>query len=175
MTRRRVTVLDGSRYAAAILALDQLKSVLETISPDEAEIVILRYGLRDGVPHSRAETAKILGFSGAEVLRREADAFRRIRRPLRSSVLRDYLDSDQATVPDQVRARIMGGADGPAVDRCERHGYFELAAGSALCSECPCPVTPARSVASDLGRPRRYCSDACRQASYRARKAKPVS
>lgn len=144
MTRRRVTVLDGSRHVTAV--------------------VTLRYGLRDGVPRSRAEAAAILGLSAADVLHREAAAFRKMRHPSRSHVLRDYLGSDQAAVPGRVR--IMGEADAPAVDRCERHGYFELATGAVLCAVCPCPVTPT----SDLGRPRRHCSDACRQASYRRRR-----
>jgi hypothetical protein len=139
----------------------------------------LRYGLRDGTPRSRAETAAILGLSAAQVLSREADAFRRMRHPGQSRFLRDYLGSDQAAVPDRARARIMGEADAPAVSRCARHGYFELATGSALCSVCPCPVTPVRSVATDLGRPRHYCSNACRQASYRqrhqARRSGPIT
>ena len=164
MTRRRVTVVDGSRRLAAVLALEQLRSVLATLPPQEAEVIVLRFGLRDSMPRSRAETAAILSLLGADVLHLETAAFRRLRHPSRSGVLRDYLDSDQAVVPDRVRAGIMGGAEGPAVGQCARHGYFALAAGSILCSMCPCPV------ASGFGRPRHYCSNACRQASYRARK-----
>jgi hypothetical protein len=171
VTRRRVTEFDGTRHVTAVLALDQLMSVLRTLPTVEAEIVTLRYGLRDGIPRSRAETAAILDLSVADVLRREADAFRLMRHPSRSWVLRDYAGSDLATVPDPVRARIMGEAAAPPVGRCERHGYFGLVTGAILCEVCPCPITPT----SDLGRPRRHCSDACRQASYRARKGKPVS
>ncbi|MBE1493395.1 hypothetical protein H4696_000495 [Amycolatopsis lexingtonensis] len=170
MTRRRATVVDGSHRLAAILALEQLKSTLATLSAAQAEVVVLRYGLRDNIPRSRAETAAALSVHVAEVLRLEAAAIRKLRHPSRSGVLRDYLDSDQAVVPDRVRAGIMGGTDAPELGRCPRHGYFELAEGSILCSMCPCPVTPARSATSDLGRPRHYCSNACRQASYRARK-----
>ncbi|WP_370962041.1 hypothetical protein [Amycolatopsis sp. cg9] len=147
----------------------ELRSVLATLSATQAEIIVLRFGLRDSIPRSRAETAAILSLPGADVLRLEASAFARLRDPARSDVLRDYLDSDQAVVPDRVRAKIMGGAETPELGQCPRHGYFELAAGSILCSMCPCPVTPPRSATSDFGRPRHYCSDACRQASYRAR------
>jgi len=171
VTRRRVAEFDGTRHVTAVLALDQVKAVLETLSSAEAEIVILRYGLRDDIPRSRAEVAAILGLSVADVLRREAGAVRKMRHRSRSWVLRDYADSDLAVVPERVRAEIMGEADLPAVGHCERHGYFGLVTGAALCSVCPCPITPI----SDFGRPRRHCSDACRQASYRARKAKPVS
>jgi hypothetical protein len=149
--------------------LDQLQSVLRTLPAVEAQIIVLRYGLRNGTPLTRAEAAANLDLSAAEVLRLEADAFRRMRHPSRSQVLVDYVDSDPVSLPDGVRARIMGQADAPAVGRCARHGYFELATGSTLCSVCPCPVTPARAAAPDLGRPRRHCSNACRQASYRQR------
>ncbi|WP_196425315.1 sigma factor-like helix-turn-helix DNA-binding protein [Amycolatopsis camponoti] len=165
-----MTVLDGSRHVTAVLTLAQLESVLESLSCRQAELVTLRYGLRDGAPRSRAETAALLGLSAAQVTRLEEEAFRLMRHPSRSQHLRDYVDSDVAVVPDTVRAGIMGKADAPTLGRCARHGYFELATGSALCSICPCPITAARSAASHLGRPRDYCSNACRQASYRRRR-----
>ncbi|MEU7791513.1 sigma factor-like helix-turn-helix DNA-binding protein [Amycolatopsis sp. NPDC049159] len=171
MTRRRATVVDGSRRLAAVLALEQLKSALATLSARQAEIIVLRFGLRDNIPRSRAEAAAILSLRLADVSRLETAALRQLRHPSRSGVLRDYLDSDQAVVPDRVRGEIMGGTEAVKLGHCARHGYFELAPGSILCSMCPCPVTPPRSATSDLGRPRHYCSNACRQASYRLRKA----
>ncbi|UOX92618.1 hypothetical protein MUY14_19070 [Amycolatopsis sp. FBCC-B4732] len=171
MTRRRVTVVDGSRRLDAVLALEQLKSALDMLPPSQAEIIVLRFGLRDGVPRSRAEAAAILSVRLDDVLRREAAALGKLRARWRLTALRDHLDSDHAVVPDRVRAKIMGWTETPELGLCPRHGYFEPAEGAILCSTCPCPVTPARSVTSELGRPRRYCSNACRQASYRVRKA----
>ncbi|MFD7978762.1 hypothetical protein [Streptomyces sp. NPDC059071] len=42
---------------------------------------------------------------------------------------------------------------------------------ATLCGQCGCPIEATGSPYGNAGRPRRYCSNACRQAAYRARRA----
>ncbi|RSD20894.1 hypothetical protein [Amycolatopsis eburnea] len=42
----------------SIVALEQLKSILATLPPAEAEVIVLRFGLRDSIPRSRARCGR---------------------------------------------------------------------------------------------------------------------
>jgi len=62
----------------------------------------------------------------------------------------------------ETMARILGARIGDYATHCERHGTYSLVGG---CAECPCSAGVDR-----LGRPRLYCSNACRQAAHRRRR-----
>ncbi|MFC0436483.1 sigma factor-like helix-turn-helix DNA-binding protein [Kutzneria buriramensis] len=177
MTRRRATPRDETRHVAALLLLQQMNSVLHTLRPRDAEVIALLYGLRDGLARSRADVAASLDLTRDEVRQIESRAMSSLRHPTRAQVVRDYLDGPgHVLVPDAVRAQLLGRPEPHwTTGHCDRHGAWRAVITSLVtCAVCPCPLTPqgpvtTRSTIKEFGRPRRYCSDACRQAAYRQR------
>ncbi|MFS0696749.1 hypothetical protein [Streptomyces nitrosporeus] len=82
-----------------------------------------------------------------------------LRHPSRSQRLRDVLyDSDEgALIVDKGLRDLI------------RSWHLEETFAS-LCRQCGQPMETIGSVYANVGRPRRYCSNACRQSAYRARK-----
>ncbi|MDR0486076.1 MAG: sigma-70 family RNA polymerase sigma factor, partial [Elusimicrobiota bacterium] len=70
----------------------ELKKVLNTLSPREAEIISLRYGIGIGYPSTLEEVGKKFGVTRERVRQIEAKAIRKLRHPSRSKSLREYLD-----------------------------------------------------------------------------------
>ena len=73
------------------------------------------------------------------------------------------------------------GLDGVTVEwvRCDLHGMQHVISTAAKCQGCPCELprwgnrlaeTGQYGVDEGVGRPRKYCSDACRQRAYRQRR-----
>jgi RNA polymerase primary sigma factor len=71
---------------------DQLRSVLATLSAREASIVELRYGLTDGRPRTLDEISRVHGVTRERIRQIESKTMAKLRHPLRSRPLRDYLD-----------------------------------------------------------------------------------
>jgi RNA polymerase primary sigma factor len=71
---------------------DQLRSVLATLSAREASIVELRYGLTDGRPRTLDEISRVHGVTRERIRQIESKTVAKLRNPLRSRPLRDYLD-----------------------------------------------------------------------------------
>ncbi|NOZ05773.1 MAG: RNA polymerase sigma factor [Chloroflexi bacterium] len=71
----------------------ELEQVLSTISPREARILRLRFGLLDGHTHTLEELGQKFGLTRERIRQIEGDALRRLRHPSRSRRLRDYLHS----------------------------------------------------------------------------------
>jgi len=61
------------------------------------------------------------------------------------------------------------GLTEPPLLVCPRHGLVEAGPGLQECPECPCRLPHPHDDAHP-GRPRRFCSSACRQSAYRRRK-----
>jgi RNA polymerase primary sigma factor len=70
----------------------ELKKVLNTLTPREAEIISLRYGIEVGYPSTLEEVGKKFGVTRERVRQIEAKAIRKLRHPSRSKPLREYLD-----------------------------------------------------------------------------------
>ena len=84
----------GSQPAEAVshaMLRQQLMEILETLSPREAKVLRLRYGLDDGRPRTLEEVGKEFNVTRERVRQIEAKALRKIRNPNRSSKLRDFL------------------------------------------------------------------------------------
>ena len=84
----------GSQPAEAVsqaMLRQQLMEILGTLSPREAKVLRLRYGLDDGRPRTLEEVGKEFNVTRERVRQIEAKALRKIRNPNRSSKLRDFL------------------------------------------------------------------------------------
>ena len=69
---------------------DQLKEILDELSPKEREILKLRHGLEDGIYHTLEEVGKKFGVTRERIRQIEAKALERIRTHDKAKHLRSY-------------------------------------------------------------------------------------
>jgi RNA polymerase primary sigma factor len=70
---------------------DKMEAVLATLSPREANILRLRFGLVNGRTYTLKEVGQEFGLTRERIRQIEIEALRRMRHPCRSRQLRDYL------------------------------------------------------------------------------------
>jgi len=73
------------------LLRDKVEEVLSTLSPREANILRLRFGLVNGRAYTLKEVGQKFGLTRERIRQIESQALRRLRHPCRSRQLRDYL------------------------------------------------------------------------------------
>jgi len=73
------------------LLREKVEEVLSTLSPREARILRLRFGLHNGRPYTLEEVGQKFGLTRERIRQIEGKALRRLRHPRRSRQLRDYL------------------------------------------------------------------------------------
>ncbi len=74
------------------LLRDKIEEVLSTLSPREARILRLRFGLHNGRPYTLEEVGQKFGLTRERIRQIEGKALRRLRHPRRARQLRDYLN-----------------------------------------------------------------------------------
>jgi RNA polymerase primary sigma factor len=79
-----------SQIAARKLLRDQLKDILEELSPREQKILRMRFGLEDGVTHTLEEVGQEFGVTRERIRQIEAKALEKIRRHKHLPKLRGY-------------------------------------------------------------------------------------
>ncbi len=83
--------MEPNELAGREMLREQLDEVLRSLTPREAEVLELRFGLVDGTPHTLEEVGARFGVTRERIRQIETKAIRRLRHPARSSRLRDYL------------------------------------------------------------------------------------
>jgi RNA polymerase primary sigma factor len=78
--------------AESILMADDIRGVLSTLTPREREILILRYGLKDGQQRTLEQVGKLVGITRERTRQIELKALRALRQSDITTKLRDYLD-----------------------------------------------------------------------------------
>ncbi len=78
--------------ASHTLLKEQLAEVLATLTPREAKVLSLRFGLEDGHPRTLEEVGKEFDVTRERIRQIEAKALRKLRHPSRSKKLKDFLD-----------------------------------------------------------------------------------
>ena len=78
--------------ASHTLLKEQLAEVLSTLTPREAKVLSLRFGLEDGHPRTLEEVGKEFDVTRERIRQIEAKALRKLRHPSRSKKLKDFLD-----------------------------------------------------------------------------------
>ena len=81
-----------SEEASYTLLREQLEDVLSTLTPREEEVLRMRFGLRDGKPHTLEEVGKEFDVTRERIRQIESKALRKLRHPSRSKKLRDFLN-----------------------------------------------------------------------------------
>ena len=77
--------------AAYTLLREQLEDVMKTLTPREAKVLKLRFGLDDGRTRTLEEVGKEFNVTRKRIRQIEAKALRKLRHPSRSKKLRDYM------------------------------------------------------------------------------------
>ena len=77
--------------AAYTLLREQLEEVMKTLTPREAKVLKLRFGLEDGKSRTLEEVGKEFNVTRERIRQIEAKALRKLRHPSRSKKLRDYM------------------------------------------------------------------------------------
>jgi hypothetical protein len=166
VTRRRSTPNGPIARLAAEEGADILLRVLDDVlSEREAPVVALRFGLGDGEPKTLDEIGKVYGVTRERI--------------------RQILDKAMQRLRDHPRTRVLGVYDETGeridiIDAGKRRPdvysqiMFEMWLNNRIsCGNCGQPDFASRSDFG--GRPRKYCSNKCRQASYRERRARSSS
>ena len=78
--------------ASHTMLREQLSDVLSTLTPREAKVLKLRFGLEDGRSRTLEEVGKEFNVTRERIRQIEAKALRKLRHPSRSRKLKDYLD-----------------------------------------------------------------------------------
>ena len=78
--------------AAYTMLKEQLEEVMSTLTPREAKVLKLRFGLEDGKARTLEEVGKEFNVTRERIRQIEAKALRKLRHPSRSKKLRDYMN-----------------------------------------------------------------------------------
>jgi RNA polymerase primary sigma factor len=80
-----------SQTAYENMLRERVEQVLSTLSPREARILRLRFGLENGHPYTLEEVGQKFGLTRERIRQIEGKALRRLRHPCRSRLLKDYM------------------------------------------------------------------------------------
>ena len=78
--------------AAYTMLKEQLEDVMTTLTPREAKVLKLRFGLEDGKARTLEEVGRVFDVTRERIRQIEAKALRKLRHPSRSKKLRDYMN-----------------------------------------------------------------------------------
>jgi RNA polymerase primary sigma factor len=73
------------------LLREQMRTILNSLNHRERKVLEMRFGLKDGKGHTLEEVGQAFGVTRERIRQIEAKALRKLRHPLRSRKLRDYL------------------------------------------------------------------------------------
>ncbi len=71
---------------------EEIEKVLKTLQPREAEILRLRFGLKDGTVHTLEQLGQIFGITRERVRQIEKRAIIKLRHPKRSAKLKEFVE-----------------------------------------------------------------------------------
>jgi DNA-binding CsgD family transcriptional regulator len=79
---------------------EKVGELLETLTPREAKVIAMHFGLRGYSAHSLVEVARSLDVTAERIRQIEAKALRKLRHPSRRKIVRDYLTKTGETKYD---------------------------------------------------------------------------
>jgi RNA polymerase primary sigma factor len=81
---------EASELVDRQLLADQLRHALDALTPREATIMAMRFGLYDGNPHTLDEIGRALGLTRERIRQLEKQSLSKLRHPSRAQPLLDY-------------------------------------------------------------------------------------
>jgi RNA polymerase primary sigma factor len=85
------TMPEPDDAASKQLLREQMRTILKSLNHRERQVLEMRFGLKDGQGHTLEEVGQAFGVTRERIRQIEAKALRKLRHPLRSRKLRDYL------------------------------------------------------------------------------------
>jgi len=85
-------ILRPDQDASRRILSDQIKEVLDTLSPKERKILELRYGLMDGIQHTLEEVGAEFGVTRERIRQIEAKVHEKLRNNEKIARLKNYFD-----------------------------------------------------------------------------------
>jgi RNA polymerase primary sigma factor len=85
------SVMAPADQASRELLREQMRDALQVLNDREREVLEMRFGLKDGQPRTLEEVGQAFQVTRERIRQIEAKALRKLRHPLRSRKLRDYL------------------------------------------------------------------------------------
>jgi RNA polymerase primary sigma factor len=85
------TIPEPDDAASKQLLREQMRTILNSLNHRERQVLEMRFGLKDGQGHTLEEVGQAFGVTRERIRQIEAKALRKLRHPLRSRKLRDYL------------------------------------------------------------------------------------
>lgn len=77
----------------SVMLREHIDTLLQDLKEREREVIILRFGLRDGHPRTLEEVGKEFKVTRERIRQIEAKALRKLRNPVRSKKIKDFLNS----------------------------------------------------------------------------------
>lgn len=77
----------------SVMLREHIDVLLEDLKEREKEVIILRFGLRDGHPRTLEEVGKEFNVTRERIRQIEAKALRKLRNPVRSKKIKDFLNN----------------------------------------------------------------------------------
>jgi RNA polymerase primary sigma factor len=88
---RDESILEPDDATSKQLLREQMRTILNSLNQRERRVLEMRFGLKDGRGHTLEEVGQAFGVTRERIRQIEAKALRKLRHPLRSRKLRDYL------------------------------------------------------------------------------------
>jgi len=86
------SIVGPAEAASGELLREQVHTALDQLNHREREVLEMRFGLKDGQAHTLEEVGQEFGVTRERIRQIEAKALRKLRHPIRSRKLRDYLN-----------------------------------------------------------------------------------
>ncbi|MBQ7579045.1 MAG: RNA polymerase sigma factor RpoD [Clostridia bacterium] len=83
--------VNPSDSATILMLKEQLLDVLNTLTPREQKVIMLRYGIDDGHPRTLEEVGREFNVTRERIRQIEAKALKKLKHPSRSKKLKDFL------------------------------------------------------------------------------------
>ncbi len=87
---REEKILSPDEEAARKLLSNQIQEILQELSPKEQKILVMRFGLKDGIQHTLEEVGKIFGVTRERIRQIESKAIEKIRQHEKVHRLESY-------------------------------------------------------------------------------------
>ena len=84
-------VVTPEQNVESVMLREQIDTLLGDLKERERQVIVLRFGLEDGHPHTLEEVGKEFNVTRERIHQIEAKALRKLRNPVRSKRIRDFL------------------------------------------------------------------------------------